>query len=86
MSGILNWPIQELAVVQWTDAAGFPGWVSSDEEIDEHMGGSPTVSVGWVLRDDKRGILLADTQNKGQVGGTQFIPRGMVKSVKRLKW
>jgi hypothetical protein len=76
-----------LAQVTWEDA--YHHETGAAEEIEEWQNSySARVvnSVGWVLRSDKEVIILSAWQmaNDDTYRNAMFIPRGMVRKIKRL--
>lgn len=79
-------PSLPLAVVDWLDAF----WDSDEVALKKLRKPSrpwPMTTVGFVVQDDEDGIMLVHEINvKKQTGhGSTFIPRGMVKKVRRVK-
>jgi hypothetical protein len=76
--------IGDCVEVIWEDACGGRGWCAPYEE------GVEVVSAGILVRNTKRGICLAsgiDNEDKEleKVLLPSFIPRGMVKRVRKLR-
>lgn len=69
--------------VAWEDACGTAEWV----EYDEPMPPPRVKTVGYFVRWDHGGILLAvGYAEKGSgLCGVSFIPRGMIRKIRRLK-
>lgn len=70
-----------LVLVEWDDA-----WVRADEPITMADVGSthqPMVihTLGWLLRDDDKGISLANEYYDETYRGRTFIPRAMVRKM-----
>lgn len=87
-----NTPVDEmkLVLVTWIDALG----CSSSWRDKEHLADSKPLlcrSVGWILRDDDKYIVLVphiadETQyNEWQGCGDMTIPRGMIQKVQLLE-
>ena len=70
--------------VVWNDASELTsGWSAEIEEKDEP---ALALSVGFLIRDTKEHIVIAqDTDPAGHHNGRSQIPRGMVKSLKVLR-
>jgi hypothetical protein len=71
-------------IVTWNDA-----WESQEDATPEEIKHEPVVqnTIGFLIRDNKKGITLA-TEYADDGSGlrtTNFIPRGMVVKVKRLR-
>lgn len=74
----------QLAIVIWGDAWGSNSWEGMAELI---KGAAPlqVTSVGYVLTANKEGVLLAaSVTERGSSPLNTFIPRGMIKSIKKL--
>lgn len=68
--------------VQWEDACSYGGW---REPYDE---GPLITSVGMFVKQSRKGLCLmrgAEMPDKDQVLGPSFIPRGMVRKIRRLR-
>ena len=71
--------------VVWEDTTIFDGgWHTRDETLAARKIVRCT-SVGIVLADDARGIVLASGVHGHQVAGATVIPRGAIVSVRRLQ-
>ena len=75
--------------VQWYDAACFngSGWNDTEEVeafIDE---GLPLMfTIGFVLKEDDKMIVVADSLGPHEIGQVNKIPVGWIKEVQRLKF
>lgn len=76
-----------LVVVEWDDA-----WVDGSDPVnlaDAASSHKPKtiVTLGWVLKDDERGISLANEHyaDEDTYRGRTFIPRAMVRSTTPFK-
>jgi hypothetical protein len=74
-----------LAICVWDDAHGTVNQDIDPDNIPDHK---PIVmtTLGWLLRDDEKGVFLAmerfmDDDGRTKYRGTTFVPRGMVKSL-----
>lgn len=77
--------VRQLVLVEWGDA-----WVHSvwDDETSSKTKARPVsvFTVGWLLKKDRRGVLVAAQIADGsQIANQSFIPRGMIKSMRVLK-
>lgn len=78
-----------LVEVEWIDAESCYADGLSLEEIKEH-GGVPATTVGLLIRQDKKEVVVAmthfhETRTSGEVFKFTFaIPRGCVKSITYL--
>mgnify|MGYP001565115678 CR=1 FL=1 len=79
--------------VEWEDSAGTSRYVSVTER-DEFFAKPPLMlsTVGYVMRDDDRGIGLVETapvqhddEDGRQWGACIMIPRSAVRKVRRLR-
>lgn len=76
----------ELVLVEWDDA-----W-SKDEWVDVNLAKNVSVNasvqlVGFVVKRDKTGILLSQGIAAAEsYPNLFFVPKGMVKKVKTLKY
>lgn len=59
-----------LALVTWLDAGRTDDTVTGHEDI-----GIRRQTVGWVLRNDEKGVVLAMTHDAGEYERGFFIPR-----------
>jgi hypothetical protein len=71
--------------VEWQDSQVIGG---SWEPIPDLLARRETVtchSIGFVLADDKRGIVLASSVNGGNAAGVTIIPRRQIVKRRRLR-
>lgn len=68
-----------LEVVYWYDACTVHGW---QEPPDEGYEPSRCMSVGWVIQDNKKALVLAPNRHEDQIGDPTVIPKSWV--VKRV--
>jgi len=76
---------QPLVVCEWLDA-----WVRGEESMtlaDVAAKHKPELitTIGWLLREDAEGIMLANEFYADAYRGCTFVPRAMVKSINRFK-
>lgn len=80
--------------VEWLDAAAYIGYFGSEKSaVPGDLNGIGVIhrSVGWKVRDDKTGVVIALTQVIGPDGGPQDhrmcleIPRPYIRKVSVLK-
>jgi hypothetical protein len=82
MKGLPDHPL--LVIVQWDDIKGKADWVHA-EDVAGFNKRCRCVTVGYVLVDDEETLLVAGSRNNnGSWGDLTRIPRGVVRSVKRL--
>lgn len=79
---------RKLVVVKWLDAWSAASW-EHEKDIDNTP--SPATSVGWLIKKDKNGVYLAGTieghnLEGPSLGNRKFIPTGMIKSIKEVRW
>lgn len=71
--------------VTWEDASSTEGWMPPDEADGYHEREYICVTVGYLVKRDKRGVTLSATVNcTGARGGTWHIPAGMIRRVRSL--
>jgi len=71
--------------VKWRDSKlDNGGWQKVKEHLRDRKA-IPCYSVGFVLADDKQGVVLASSVYADRASGVVHIPAGMVVSRKRLK-
>lgn len=76
-------PITE---VLWLDCQLFIGGWEAHSEVMRKRDKVFQRSVGYVLMDDKKGIVLTGSLSQGgNVFGTVSIPREQIKKVRRLR-
>jgi len=74
--------------VEWDDACQLVGaWHDRDEALSR-SGRSPLriVSIGYILRLDKRVLVMAQSAHGSRVGGVQIIPRRAIVKRRVLRW
>ena len=69
-------------MVTWEDAASYGGWQSNGVDEDAPM---VNHSIGWLLRNDARVVVLAMSYNAWKYGDKLIIPKAVVKSVLSLE-
>lgn len=79
----LRKPPYPFAILVWDDAFVANGEVTVDE-ISHHP--IRFYSVGWVLREDEGGVSIAAewSPDQGNFRGVTFVPKGMVREVRRV--
>lgn len=69
--------------VKWVDAASVGGWRTLKAANDFIEGDlDPVDSIGMLLHEDKKKIVLIQSHGKNEVMGLFEIPKGCIKSVK----
>lgn len=69
----------KLTVFDWIDscsAAGGGAWKDADSVRD--MTAIECRSVGWILREDKKSVVIASQVTQIQVGGDMCIPKSAI--------
>lgn len=75
---------RSLIIVEWEDTCTIASWDSDDKAKND----SPlqSQSVGWRLPSPKNVVVLTAMRNEGgNCTGRQIIPRGCIKSIRRLE-
>ena len=77
-------PTLPFVIVEWNDAVTWDTPISIEDVSVCHR---PEVvyTLGWVLKEDERGISLATEYYDEQFRGRSFIDRAMIKSVTPYK-
>lgn len=73
-----------IVMVTWHDAAGIQGWRDADEAA--HYNPYIVKSVGYLILKNKDVVILgmSETEDRDQFADRLVVPRGMVKSIKKL--
>lgn len=73
--------------VHWDDSTiPHRGWQDVNETLSSRERRSTRcTSVGFLLADDDRGVVLAGSVHGGEAAGVVMIPRGAIVDVIRLK-
>ena len=81
-----KWPLGKIVEVSWDDSNGYGRW-SSLSDLSQH-GAASCKSVGYLLKQDKKEIVLVGTQaqvNEGDGMQTLAIPMGCVTKIRKVK-
>ena len=70
-----------LVLVEWDDTITHHGW---KEYKDIEIAPEPCLSVGWVLKSDKKSLTLSAMKSKDGCAERQIIPRGCIRSIRKL--
>lgn len=70
-----------LVIVEWQDTITHSGWVDWDKLDDVTI---PCISVGWKVKSDKRSITLSSMRSDDGCASRQVIPKGCIRSIRRL--
>jgi hypothetical protein len=72
--------------VWWDDCTLLaPGWTPLARIAEVRRKAVKCRSVGFVVRDDKHGITLAQNVHANDVAGVVHIPRGQIRKIKRRR-
>ena len=75
----------QLILVTWLDHAAIGGW----EEVSKFHGPSTVHSVGWLYREDKKGITIAACYSpegkEHQTSNLQYILKGCITARQVIK-
>ena len=79
---------RKLVIVEWGDAWSGAAW-ENEKDIDSTP--VPVTSVGWLIKRDNKGVYLAatiegDKLEGPNIGNRKFVPKGMIKSVREVRW
>ena len=75
--------VARIIEVDWEDSSGQHSWHSDEEFSDSNIR-----TVGYLLSDDKRGILVTESvelQKGAMYGCTTSIPRSAIRKVRYLR-
>lgn len=75
--------------INWVDTYGYSGW-HTEEEIDKKTDNCKNLLVGYFVKETKDYIILVmgrEAKNEDFVpyNNPKWIPKGFIKSIKRLK-
>lgn len=71
--------------VTWEDSTMDRGGWRGIRSAKRVRGRTACTSVGLLLRNDKRFVIVATTVHGGEVAGVATIPRSAVRKVRRLR-
>ena len=80
----------KLVACYWDDHSGkAPGWDDTVRPGEIKVEAMPIVTVGWLLKDDDQGVVVAceqvDGQGEGEYRGVTTVLRDHVRAVKVLR-
>lgn len=80
-------PRKSVLEVEWEDAAALTGAWDELDAVLSKKGRSPVRvhSVGYVLADDERVLILARSVHGSRVGGVAIIPRAAIVKRRRVR-
>lgn len=70
----------KLVLVRWIDAYHLDGWMFGDVEITA----DPCWTTGFLVKKNKKGVLIAQTWFPGDMANLIFIPHGMIQEMTPL--
>lgn len=70
------------ALVTWLDASLLSGWFDSQDDIEPEPLRMQT--LGWLIHQDKKVVILAMSASKYKYGELLIIPAGCVQTVDLL--
>jgi len=74
-----------LAIVTWDDIQSRSDWIGDISEIPEEIKPVRCVTVGWIVREDKQIVVLADSYTAdGTYGGATAIPTSVIDEIQIL--
>ena len=72
----------ELVRIEWDDAWSNSAWLQPPTDT---VTACKVTSIGWLVQRNKYGVFLASRiAYDGTVGNQMFIPKGMIRSIKRV--
>jgi len=71
----------KLVAVTWDDAEADTGWDEPPKGLEEKL----ALTVGFVIKETKKHILLANTIDGHMSNGRLQIPKAMIRQVEVLK-
>ena len=79
-------PSKPLVIVKWEDPHSPAGTICIDDNsIDELHKTIPMHTVGWLLKDDAKGVSIGgEWCGDGDYRSTTFIPRSLIHTVHKL--
>ena len=82
-----NMKLNTLVIVEWDDAHSAAPWKDLDDVEDFLKDDSFKCSnVGWLVAEDKDGIVLASRKaNCEQYGLLERLPKRMITKIKKIK-
>jgi len=73
-----------LIIVEWSDITSHSSWYN--EQTASQKQALVNMSVGWKLKSDREFIRLTPMRSgSGDCTDVQVIPRGCIKSIRRLE-
>jgi hypothetical protein len=73
-----------LIVVEWDDITTNTDW--DKEDIDHTKDALSCISVGWRLKSTNKHLVLTPMRTKdGRCNDRQIIPKGAIRSIRRIE-
>lgn len=73
-----------LVLIEWDDITTCPGWTSDSGDYAERV--SHCTSIGWKLNSTRKHLVITPMRdNWGKCDDVQIIPRGCIKSIRRIE-
>lgn len=73
----------ELVKIEWDDASALEhGWT---DPADETLSAQMVTTVGFMVAEDEKYVVVAHTTDGSYVNGRFQIPKGMIKSITPLQ-
>ena len=70
-----------LVIVEWDDILTLTGWSNKNKDVNT----IPTFSVGTLVAEDDKKIVLSSMMSSGSFNCQQAIPRGCIKRIRSLR-
>lgn len=70
-----------VSVVVWDDAWGSATIDYSPADVEAHHKPQVIQTLGWILKEDDLGVMIAAERTEEGHRGVSFIPRPMIRSV-----
>ena len=74
----------KLVRVKWIDTVTDDSWVTKESAKKWSRRDFECESVGWLIEKDRKHVIIVSMKGGDDVAMSQKIPRGCVKSIKRI--
>jgi len=75
----------KLVIIEWIDAQSDCAWSSIKENEQWTKEDCIIVEVGWIVKETSKYVVIgSQIGNDGEFGNRTKIPRGWIKTIKRL--
>jgi len=71
----------KLVIVKWIDAYHLDGWMFGEKA---KITAEPCWSTGFMVKQNKKGVMLAQTWFPEDCANLIFIPKGMIQKITKL--